>query len=135
MNAGTDDHYMLMALELARKGEGFTSPNPMVGAVLVKDGKVVGSGYHEAAGKAHAEVNAIGSAVNDGENDIRIIVIFSYCSPPVLPCGSCRQKLAEFSKLHNHDIHVVVVNDQGEKNNYLLSSLLPSSDIPVEIDD
>ena len=83
----------------------------------------------------HAEVNAIGSAVNDGENDIRIIVIFSYSSPPVLPCGSCRQKLTEFSKLHNHDILVIVVNDQDERNKYLLSSLLPSSDIPVVIED
>lgn len=62
MKAVNDEHYMLMALELARKAEGFTSPNPMVGAVLVKDGKVVGSGYHVAAGKAHAEVNAIDQA-------------------------------------------------------------------------
>ena len=51
-----------MALDLAGKGEGFTSPNPMVGAVVVKDGKVVGSGYHEAVGGPHAEVNAIGAA-------------------------------------------------------------------------
>ena len=53
---------MKMALDLAKKGEGFTSPNPMVGAVIVKDGKVVGKGYHQAAGKAHAEVNAIDDA-------------------------------------------------------------------------
>ncbi|MBW2448970.1 MAG: riboflavin biosynthesis protein RibD, partial [Deltaproteobacteria bacterium] len=53
---------MEMALDLAKKGEGFTSPNPMVGAVIVKDGKVVGKGYHKAAGEAHAEVNAIEDA-------------------------------------------------------------------------
>ncbi len=53
---------MKMALDLAVKGRGFTSPNPMVGAVIVKDGIVVGSGYHEAVGKAHAEVNAIKDA-------------------------------------------------------------------------
>jgi len=53
---------MKMALGLAAKGEGFTSPNPMVGAVVVKDGEVVGKGYHEAAGQAHAEVNAIDDA-------------------------------------------------------------------------
>ena len=51
-----------MALDLAKKGEGFTSPNPMVGAVIVKDGKVVGKGYHKAYGEAHAEVNAIDDA-------------------------------------------------------------------------
>jgi len=53
---------MKMALDLAKKGEGFTSPNPMVGAVIVKNGRVVGKGYHRAAGEAHAEVNAIDDA-------------------------------------------------------------------------
>ena len=53
---------MQMALNFAKKREGFTSPNPMVGAVIVKDGKVVGKGYHKAAGEAHAEVNAIDDA-------------------------------------------------------------------------
>ncbi|MEJ2657581.1 MAG: bifunctional diaminohydroxyphosphoribosylaminopyrimidine deaminase/5-amino-6-(5-phosphoribosylamino)uracil reductase RibD, partial [Desulfobacterales bacterium] len=53
---------MKMALDLAKKGEGLTSPNPMVGAVIVKDGKVVGKGYHQAAGKAHAEANALDDA-------------------------------------------------------------------------
>ena len=57
-----DEAIMKVALDLAGKGIGFTSPNPMVGAVLVKDGKVVGKGYHHAAGKAHAEVNAIDAA-------------------------------------------------------------------------
>jgi diaminohydroxyphosphoribosylaminopyrimidine deaminase/5-amino-6-(5-phosphoribosylamino)uracil reductase len=57
-----DKRFMQMALDLAKKGEGFTSPNPMVGAVIVKDGKVVGKGYHKAAGEAHAEVNAIDDA-------------------------------------------------------------------------
>ena len=57
-----DIHYMEMALDLARQGEGFTSPNPMVGAVVVKDGKIVGTGYHEGAGQPHAEVNAIDDA-------------------------------------------------------------------------
>jgi len=57
-----DTFFMKMALDLAEKGRGFTSPNPMVGAVVVKDGAVVGRGYHEAAGKPHAEVNAIDDA-------------------------------------------------------------------------
>lgn len=58
-----DDHnYMKLALDLAEKGRGWTSPNPMVGAVLVKDGRVVGRGYHQRAGGPHAEVNAIDHA-------------------------------------------------------------------------
>lgn len=57
-----DRHYMQMALELAAKARGRTSPNPMVGAVLVKDGEVVGQGFHAKAGSAHAEVVALAAA-------------------------------------------------------------------------
>ncbi|MBP1751160.1 MAG: riboflavin biosynthesis protein RibD, partial [Deltaproteobacteria bacterium] len=53
---------MRMALSLAKKGIGTASPNPMVGAVLVRDGVVVGKGYHKKAGSAHAEINAIEDA-------------------------------------------------------------------------
>ncbi|MCF8069044.1 MAG: bifunctional diaminohydroxyphosphoribosylaminopyrimidine deaminase/5-amino-6-(5-phosphoribosylamino)uracil reductase RibD [Desulfobacterales bacterium] len=54
--------YMKIALELAVKGAGYTSPNPMVGAVVVKEGKIIGKGWHEKVGGPHAEVNAINSA-------------------------------------------------------------------------
>ena len=57
-----DRHFMKMALDLAAKGEGSTSPNPMVGAVVVKDGQVVGRGYHKIAGGPHAEVDALDAA-------------------------------------------------------------------------
>ena len=53
---------MQMALDLAIKGRGFTSPNPMVGAVVVKNGRVVGSGFHQKVGGPHAEVYAIEAA-------------------------------------------------------------------------
>jgi diaminohydroxyphosphoribosylaminopyrimidine deaminase/5-amino-6-(5-phosphoribosylamino)uracil reductase len=56
---------MSMALKLARRALGRTSPNPAVGAVLVKDGNVVGEGYHHAAGEPHAEVEAIKAAGSD----------------------------------------------------------------------
>lgn len=58
----TDNEYMQQALFLAKKAKGFTSPNPCVGAVVVKDGKIVGKGFHRAAGCAHAEVEAIEDA-------------------------------------------------------------------------
>ena len=57
-----DNHFMEMALDLAKKGRGFTSPNPMVGAIIVRDDNIVGKGFHQAAGTAHAEVNAIDDA-------------------------------------------------------------------------
>jgi diaminohydroxyphosphoribosylaminopyrimidine deaminase / 5-amino-6-(5-phosphoribosylamino)uracil reductase len=59
-----DAYFMDMALNLAIQAEGLTSPNPMVGAVVVKNGRVVGSGYHHAVGESHAEVNAIAAAGN-----------------------------------------------------------------------
>ncbi len=58
-----DDYsYMRYALQLAEKARGFTSPNPMVGAVIVKDGRIIGEGYHKKYGDWHAEVNAFDSA-------------------------------------------------------------------------
>src|SRR3954471_18190600 len=50
---------MRMALRLAEKAAGRTSPNPMVGAILVRGGKLVGSGYHRKAGQDHAEIDAL----------------------------------------------------------------------------
>ncbi len=54
-----DEHYLRLALGLARRAEGRTRPNPMVGAVLVRAGRIVGTGFHAAAGRPHAEVIAI----------------------------------------------------------------------------
>lgn len=56
---------MKHAIECAKKGEGFTSPNPLVGAVIVKDGKIIGEGYHQKYGGPHAEVNAFLNATED----------------------------------------------------------------------
>jgi len=57
--------FMEKALELARKGAGHTNPNPLVGAVIVKDGKIIGEGYHEMYGSNHAEVNAFKNATEE----------------------------------------------------------------------
>lgn len=58
----TDQEYMRLALAEAKKGVGRTSPNPAVGAVVVRNGKVVGKGYHRKAGTPHAEVHALNAA-------------------------------------------------------------------------
>lgn len=57
-----DQQFMRRALRLAAKGRGWTSPNPMVGAVVVQAGEIVGEGYHRAAGGPHAEVHALRAA-------------------------------------------------------------------------
>ena len=56
-----EEKYMARCLQLARCGRGHTSPNPMVGAVIVHQGRIIGEGYHRKCGEAHAEVNAIAS--------------------------------------------------------------------------
>jgi diaminohydroxyphosphoribosylaminopyrimidine deaminase / 5-amino-6-(5-phosphoribosylamino)uracil reductase len=58
----TDAIFMRRALELAERGRGLTSPNPMVGAVVVRDGEIVGEGFHTRAGAPHAEVEALKTA-------------------------------------------------------------------------
>lgn len=60
-----DYKYMRRALGLAEMARGFTSPNPMVGAVIVKNGKIIGEGYHKKYGDWHAEVNAFNNATED----------------------------------------------------------------------
>lgn len=62
-----DEHYIKQTFELARKGEGVVSPNPLVGACVVKDGRIVGRGYHKGPGTPHAEVEAITQAGHEAE--------------------------------------------------------------------
>jgi diaminohydroxyphosphoribosylaminopyrimidine deaminase/5-amino-6-(5-phosphoribosylamino)uracil reductase len=63
-NMETDEVYMSRCIELARHGAGLVHPNPMVGAVIVHNGEVVGEGYHRYFGGAHAEVNAINEVMD-----------------------------------------------------------------------
>src|SRR5690242_15875691 len=64
----SDTDFMRLALQLARRGYGTTSPNPMVGAVLVKGGQIIGRGWHWRAGEAHAEIEALHDAQKRGNN-------------------------------------------------------------------
>lgn len=59
------EEYMRRAIELAKKGRGYTNPNPLVGAVIVKDHKIIGEGYHEKIGGLHAERNALKNCTQD----------------------------------------------------------------------
>ena len=61
MSGGIEEEFMRHAIELAKKGDGFTNPNPMVGAVIVRDGQVIGQGYHRRYGGLHAERDALAS--------------------------------------------------------------------------
>lgn len=74
-----DIKHMKRALELASKGAGFVNPNPLVGAVIVKDDKVIGEGFHERFGGPHAEINALNSCVESAEGGT-VFVTLEPCS-------------------------------------------------------
>ena len=73
-----EERFMKMAIELAKKGIGKVNPNPLVGAVIVKDSKIIGKGYHKRYGGNHAEVEAINNAIDD-VNGATIYVTLEPC--------------------------------------------------------
>ena len=74
-----EQEYMFRAIELAKKGEGWTNPNPMVGAVIVKDGRIIGEGYHKKCGAFHAERNAIASLTESAEGATMYVTLEPCC--------------------------------------------------------
>jgi len=74
-----EESYMLQAIDLAKKGRGKVSPNPLVGCVIVKDQKVIGEGYHRKFGGPHAEVDAI-SNCTESPDDADLYVTLEPCS-------------------------------------------------------
>lgn len=63
----TDESYIKLTLELAKKGRGFVSPNPLVGCIIIKEDRIIGAGFHKEYGGKHAEINAIDSAKENVE--------------------------------------------------------------------
>ena len=125
----TDEHYIRRCIELARNGLGNVQPNPMVGAVIVCDGQIIGEGYHQRYGEPHAEVNAINS-VTDKEllRKSTIYVSLEPCShygktPP------CADKLIEmgFPRV------VIGSNDPNEKVNGKGIAKLKAAGIDVTV--
>jgi diaminohydroxyphosphoribosylaminopyrimidine deaminase/5-amino-6-(5-phosphoribosylamino)uracil reductase len=66
---------MRLAIRLAGKGRGKTNPNPMVGAVIVKDGRIISQGYHKQVGLAHAEIEAINNSIESPENSTMYVTL------------------------------------------------------------
>ena len=133
-----DEHFMQMALEVAEQGRGYTSPNPLVGAVVVQNGVVVGRGFHQFAGGAHAEVHAI-DAAGDAARGATLYVNLEPCNhtgrtPPcthkILSAGLRRVVIAmrdpnpqvagggaEFLKAQGVEIICGVCEDQAQRLN------------------
>ena len=75
----TDETYMRRAIVLAERGAGWTSPNPMVGAVIVKDGRIIGEGWHRRHGEAHAERNALQSCTESPAGAVLYVTLEPCC--------------------------------------------------------
>ncbi len=87
-----DRRYMWRALELAKRGQPYVAPNPMVGAVIVKDSLVVGEGFHEELGGPHAEANALRQAGSNAQGATMYVTLEPCCTafegkrtPPCVP--------------------------------------------------
>lgn len=136
------EDYMQLALDLALKGSGHVSPNPMVGAVLVRDNQIIGTGFHQKYGSAHAEANAIADAKARGES-VEGATLYcnlepcSHTNKQTPPCAPLivSEKIAKvviankdpnplvdgggIALLRSHNIEVItgVLEDKGEKLN------------------
>lgn len=89
-DTGLDEVYLKRCFALAAKGSGSVAPNPMVGAVLVKNGKVIGEGYHKKYGEAHAEVDALNNSSEDARGATLYCNLEPCChsnkqTPPCVP--------------------------------------------------
>lgn len=96
--------YMERAIALAKKGMGFTSPNPLVGAVIVKDNRIIGEGYHEKCGELHAERNAFASLTESAEGATLYVTLEPCCHYGKTP--PCTQAIIE------HKIGTVVIGSR-----------------------
>src|SRR5215212_9724063 len=86
----TDECYLRRAIRLAMNGRGRVEPNPMVGCVLVKNGRVIGEGYHQQFGGPHAEPNALASCTESPEGATAYVTLEPCChtnkkTPPCAP--------------------------------------------------
>ena len=97
----TAKEYMERAISLAKNGRGFTNPNPLVGAVIVKDGKIIGEGCHEMYGGLHAERNAIKSLKEPADGATIYVTLEPCCHYGKTP--PCTEAIIE-----NKIAHVVI---------------------------
>ncbi|WP_448699108.1 bifunctional diaminohydroxyphosphoribosylaminopyrimidine deaminase/5-amino-6-(5-phosphoribosylamino)uracil reductase RibD [Mucilaginibacter sp. AW1-3] len=107
------DHnkYMHRALELAKLGIGFVSPNPMVGAVIVCDDRIIGEGYHQQYGQAHAEVNAVNNVL-DSFSDAAGLLKRSTIYVTLEPCAHYGKTPPCADLIIKHQISKVVVGSR-----------------------
>ena len=134
-----DRKYMRLCFELAEKGAGYVAPNPLVGALIVKNGRIISTGYHKKYGSAHAEINAINSADENLEGTTLYCSLEPCvhtgkktppCVPAIITCGITKVVISNvdpnpkvsgngIEKLRNAGVEVVtgVLDEDGKELN------------------
>lgn len=107
----TDETYLKRCLELAQLGMGKVSPNPMVGCVIVTNGKIIGEGYHAEFGKAHAEVNAIQSVLEHYGDEAEDLLKQATVYVSLEPCAHFGKTPPCADLLVKHRVKKVVVGN------------------------
>ena len=107
----TDELYMNRCLELAQLGIGNVSPNPMVGCVIVHDGKIIGEGYHQKIGEAHAEVNAIKTVFEKYADQAPALLKDSTAYVSLEPCAHFGKTPPCADLLIKHQLKKVVIGN------------------------
>ena len=122
-----DEYYMGLALKLALKAKGQTSPNPLVGAIVVKAGRIIGRGFHLKAGFAHAEIVALDQAGNKAKGATLYVTLE--------PCAHTGRTPPCINRIIESGIKEVVVGmiDPNPLNNGKGVSLLKQSNIKVRV--
>src|SRR5690606_375003 len=127
----SDRAHLRRCLELALRGRGRVSPNPLVGAVIVRDGEVVGEGWHERLGAAHAEVAAIADARERGGPDAARGATMYVSLEPCAPHGrqaTCTDAILEAGRARV----VVAADDPRDKASGRGPRLLREAGVEVE---
>jgi diaminohydroxyphosphoribosylaminopyrimidine deaminase/5-amino-6-(5-phosphoribosylamino)uracil reductase len=110
-----DELYMRRCLELAELGMGNVSPNPMVGCVIVVDGKIIGEGFHEKFGQAHAEVNAVASVFRNYGTQSEDLLKRATVYVSLEPCAHFGKTPPCVDLLIKHEVQQVII---GNKDPY-----------------
>jgi pyrimidine deaminase RibD-like protein len=123
----SDEYYMRMAMKLALKAKGRTSPNPMVGALLVKGGRIIGKGFHARAGLAHAEIVALDEAGKNSRGATLYVTLE--------PCAHTGRTQPCVDRLIRSGIKEVVIGmiDPNPLNNGRGSLILRQNNIKVRV--
>ena len=104
--------------------------NSVGAAILTDSGKIFSAPYFESVIQGLgtcAERNAVGSAVAAGEYEFKAVAVVGESEEPITPCGACRQILAEFAEVAQHDMAIIMRGQSGETKTESLKNMIPDS--------